>query len=282
MYLYLLHQCNIRRWINPFEFKTRDLELMLGLSRNSIGAIRNSLKQRGFINFTKGVGSGSGAYLICGVEITNPELYKKFCVKSEDTKVNTILNTKVNTTVNTTVNTNADSTLYNEEKRNKTKDNPPGGGARARKKRSARDGLFSEKELAKSEEKGIRASQLAKFSAPTIEDVKNSFLAYGADTRISDWETEAIALFSYYNSQGWVKSNGNEVSNWESLVVDWILRREKEQKRTKHNEPNTTYRRYTPEETLADEQARLARRIYNRRGGPNPPGDSADDSSLPF
>lgn len=118
MYFYLLHQCNIRRWINPFEFKTRDLELMLGLTRATISAIRNKLKQRGLIDFGKGVGSGSAVYLICGAKITETELAKKICVQPLNTKLNTTLNTNLNTTLNT----KPDSTLYIEEKRLKTKD----------------------------------------------------------------------------------------------------------------------------------------------------------------
>lgn len=72
MYFYLLHQCNIRRWINPFELKTRDLELTLGISRTTIAALRNKLKQRGFIDFAKGLGSGKAIYRMAGVKIGKP------------------------------------------------------------------------------------------------------------------------------------------------------------------------------------------------------------------
>ena len=123
MYFYLLHQCNIRRWINPFELKTRDLELTLGISRTTIAALRNKLKQRGFIDFAKGLGSGKAIYRMAGVKITDSTLNEKICVQSVDTMVNTTLDTTVDTTLNTTVNTNAKSTLYIEERRHKTKDN---------------------------------------------------------------------------------------------------------------------------------------------------------------
>ena len=120
MYFYLLHQCNIRRWINPFELKTRDLELTLGISRTTIAALRNKLKQRGFIDFAKGLGSGKAIYRMTGVKITDSTLNEKICVQSVDTMVNTTLDTTVDTTLNTTVDTNAKSTLYIEERRLKT------------------------------------------------------------------------------------------------------------------------------------------------------------------
>ena len=280
MYLYLLHQCNIRRWINPFEFKTRNLEIMLGLSRNSIGAIRNTLKQRGLIDFSKGVGSGSAAYFICGAKVTNEELFEKICVKLEDTMVNTILNTKVNTTLNTKVNTKADSTLYREEKRNKTKDKSLSVRVRARERTPTNDSLFSERELDKATPKGIKASQLSEFSPPTLQEVKDSFLAQRADIRFPDWESEAISFFSYYDSQGWIKSNGRKVASWESLVTDWIMRKERESKKSMNNEQSTANRRVSPEETLAAEQSKLADRIISRRTRQTSKGSAEGDKYL--
>lgn len=281
MYFYLLHQCNIRRWINPFEFKTRDLELMLGFTRATISAIRNKLKQRGLIDFGKGVGSGSAVYLICGAKISDKELAAKFCVQSVNTKLNTKLNTNLNTTLNTTLNTNANSTLYIEEKRNKTKDISLSR-ARKRAKEPVRDGLFSDKELSKMKPKGIRASRLVEFSPPSVKEVKDYFLLQRANIRLPDWETEAASFYSYYDSQGWVKSNGCKVSSWESLVNDWILRKEREQKQPKRNEQPSNYRRPTPEDILADEQNKLARRILARRNSQTSPGGTDGNSDLPF
>ena len=51
VYLYLLHQCNIRGWINPFQLQTRNLELALGISRRAIIESRDRLKQRGLIDY---------------------------------------------------------------------------------------------------------------------------------------------------------------------------------------------------------------------------------------
>ena len=89
LYLYLLHQCNIRRWINPFEFKTRDLERALKISRATISAARDGLKEHGLIDYVKGAGSGSAVFFIRGAKVTNEELMGKFCVQSLNTKLNT-------------------------------------------------------------------------------------------------------------------------------------------------------------------------------------------------
>ena len=54
VYLYLLQQCNIQRWQNPFEVSTKIMECTLGISRKAIIESRNRLKRRGLIDFTEG------------------------------------------------------------------------------------------------------------------------------------------------------------------------------------------------------------------------------------
>lgn len=243
MYLYLLHQCNIRRWINPFEFKTRDLELSLGLPRKTIASIRNRLKQRRLIEFVNGIGKSPSLYLIVGAKITNKELKKHFVVTSSNNKGNNKGNDIGNDKGNDMGNNSADSTLYIEEIRNKTKDIPPTpqGGQRARAP-VVSDSLFSEREMARTRPKGVKASKLAEFAPPTIEEVRRRFSELCADRPIPDCEKEADAFFAYFDSQGWVKSNGRKVTNWESLANDWILRKERENQQTKSNETGETVR----------------------------------------
>jgi hypothetical protein len=139
--------------------------------------------------------------------------------------------------------------------------------ARARGKPKEKDSLFSKAEMKRTEKKGVKAADLVGFSPPTPEQVRDYFIAQNAPARIADWETEVMSFYSYYDSQGWVKGNGRKVANWESLAIAWIIRREKEQKQSKQNEQTTSYRRNTSEDTLADEQAKLARRIIARRNG---------------
>ena len=218
MYFYLLHQCNIRRWINPFEFKTRDLELMLGLTRATISAIRNKLKQRGLIDFGKGVGSGSAVYLICGAKITDKELANKFCVQS--------LNTKLNTTLNT----NPNPTLYIEEKRLKTKDiSPVGDSPRAPVGHS----LFEDEERKSGRRKTAPRPKPPEPPPPSLEDVKAYFLSQRADERLADWEREAEVFFNHFTSLGWKTSAGAKISHWDSRANLGILEHEKPSKTDK-------------------------------------------------
>ena len=303
MYIYLLHQCDIRGWMNPFEFSTRDLELTLGITRATISAIRNKLKQRGLIDFGKGVGSGKSVYLICGAKVTNEALSDKICVHSLNTngdcvyslntKLNTngncvhslntngdcvySLNTKLNTnpicvhSLNTKSNTNPGDTIYIDNNITNISANADSARARvrarARGKPKEKDSLFSKAEMKRTEMKGVKAADLVGFSPPTPEQVRDFFINQNAPAKIAEWETEVMSFYSYYDSQGWVKGNGRKVANWESLAIAWIIRREKEQKQSKQNEQTTSYRRNTSEDTLADEQAKLARRIIARRNG---------------
>lgn len=63
-YFYLLNECNMREWLNPFELQTKNLELYLGIPRKTIGEVKNRLKQRGMIDFTEGSRSKSPMYSI--------------------------------------------------------------------------------------------------------------------------------------------------------------------------------------------------------------------------
>ena len=291
MYIYLLHQCYIRGCLNPFEFSTRDFERAFGISRSTISATRDKLKQRGLIAFGKGVGSGKSAYLICGAKVTNEAMAEKICVRSEDTNLDTnadcvrsedtnldtnadcvrSANTNLDTnpicvcSANTNLDTNSGDTIYIDN--NITNISANADSARARGKPKEGESLFTKAEMKRTEKKGVKAAELVGFSPPTPEQVRDYFIAQNAPARIADWETEVMSFYSYYDSQGWVKGNGRKVANWESLAIAWIIRREKEQKQSKQNEQTTSYRRNTSEDTLADEQAKLARRIIARRNG---------------
>ena len=51
MYYYLLKQCDLGNWANPFKLPTKKCEIELGFTRKTISNVRNSLQQKGFINF---------------------------------------------------------------------------------------------------------------------------------------------------------------------------------------------------------------------------------------
>ena len=96
MYFYLLHQCNIRGWLNPFQLQTKNLELELEIPRKSIEESKNRLKQRGLIDFSIGSRHKSPFYTIIGIELTDsPD-------NSNVTHGNTNGNTNGNTQYNKT------------------------------------------------------------------------------------------------------------------------------------------------------------------------------------
>ncbi len=68
VYMYLLHQCNIRGWHNPFQLQTRDIEFHLSITRKQIGESKNRLRDRGLISFTSGSRKEIPTYTILGLE----------------------------------------------------------------------------------------------------------------------------------------------------------------------------------------------------------------------
>ena len=64
VYHYLLYQCGLRGWHNPFQLQTRDIEFHLSITRKQIGESRNRLKQRGLIDFSVGSRKETPTYLI--------------------------------------------------------------------------------------------------------------------------------------------------------------------------------------------------------------------------
>lgn len=243
LYLYLLHQCNIRRWINPFEFRTRDLELLLGLSRTTITALRNKLKQRGLIDFSKGVGSGKSLYLIIGAKVTDEITYKKICVQSEDTKLDTMVDTKVYTKLDTKVYTNGNPTLYKEEKRKKTKDISPCGDSAS--PLSPEPSLFAEEDRRNARKKS-KTPKSPPESPPTLEEVLRYFLSQDADKRLENWEESARRFFDNFTAVDWRDKFNRRITRWDSRANSWILDDEQRQKERKQNERSKTDRQDNP------------------------------------
>lgn len=245
MYFYLLHQCNIRRWINPFELKTRDLELTLGISRTTIAALRNRLKQRGFIDFAKGLGSGKAIYRLTGVKITDSKLNEKICVQSVDTMVDTTLDTMVDTTLNTKVDTNAKSTLYIEERRHKTKDDSVAVATRGAPQRIEPESLFAEEERKAAKKKSPPKPKIT-FEPPTLDEVRRYFLNQDADKRLENWEESARRFYDNYAAVGWIDKYNRRITRWDSKANSWIIDDEKREKERKQNEQTRTDRPIPP------------------------------------
>lgn len=70
MYYYLLKQCDLGNWANPFKLPTKKCEIELDFSRKTISNVRNSLQQKGFINFKPSRVRGEVAeYEIVGLDV---------------------------------------------------------------------------------------------------------------------------------------------------------------------------------------------------------------------
>lgn len=279
IYFRLLDICNRLCWENPFSLSNPRAVALMAVTENTLAAGRDKLVMKGLIGFKRG-SRRKDTPMYCFPEKIDGEWVFPNGFTAVFTS-NIEPKPAAKRGVKPAAKSRAKPAAYNKTK-TETENNISPIGERVREREPVPDGLFSKRELSKMEQKGIKAAKLVEFSPPSVEDVKDCFLQQRANMRLPDWETEAVSFFSYYDSQGWVKSNGRKVSNWESLVNDWILRKEREQKQPKHNEQSTIYRRPTPEDTLTDEQAKLARRILARRNSQTPPGGPIGDTDLPF
>ena len=77
MYYYLLKQCDLGNWANPFKLPTKKCEIELDFTRKTISNVRNSLQQKGFINFKPSRVRGEVAeYEIVGLDAFLTETQK--------------------------------------------------------------------------------------------------------------------------------------------------------------------------------------------------------------
>lgn len=231
IYFFLLNECNIRRWLNPFELQTRNIEICIGVSRKTIGEARNRLKQRGIIDFVEAQGRGPTTYLIDGADITNNVLRELFCASNSVTSKKHKGNTRVTQTVTQGLhkgNTTQDSTLYIEDIRYKNKDSSVADATRGAPQRIEPESLFAEEE--KKEAKKRKTTPKPKPPEPpppTFDEVKAYFLSQRADERLEDWERETEIFFNHFTSLGWKTSSGAKVSRWDSRANLWIIEHEK-------------------------------------------------------
>lgn len=97
------------------------------------------------------------------------------------------------------------------------------------------------------------------FEPPSLEEARGYF---GANCLSGD----ADAFWAFFESQGWVKSNGQPVSNWGALALDWSRRQKRidaddraRGKPTASEVEAATFRpTRTPEEALAEQERRWA------------------------
>lgn len=241
IYFRLLDYCNRSGWRNPFTLPNPRAVALMAVTENTLAAGRDKLVMKGLIGFRKG-SRRKDAPMYCFPEKVDGEWVLPDCFTADFTS-NIEPKQGAKSRVKQGVKQGAKRGTYNKTKTKTETENilsPNVESAQARA--PVEDSLFSEKELEASMPRGVKAARLVEFIPPTLEEVRSYFLMRQADLCLSDLEIEADLFFSYYDSQGWVKSNGRKVANWESLANDWILRKERECKQVKSNEAGETFR----------------------------------------
>lgn len=93
LYFYLLNECNIRGWQNPFEHPNKTIVLATGMAEKTVIEVRNRLQQKGLINFEAGKRNAkSPVYYLLDVSKTGSKKVSK-TVSKEVSKTGN-LNTK--------------------------------------------------------------------------------------------------------------------------------------------------------------------------------------------
>lgn len=230
VYFRLLDVCNRLGWQNPFSLSNSRAVTLMAMNEKTFRAIRDRLGGRGLIEFRKGKKRES-APLYCFPEKTDEGWifpWENFLAVKNTVK-NTA-NAPVNDTANTTVNAPVNTPAYNKTK-TKTIKSPNGDTAVPAQPEIS---LFAEEE-----KKSARRKPKAEKAPPTLEQIRQHFLAVDADKRLENWEASAALFFDTFNADGWINKRGRSVverTKWESEANKWIFYREEQEKKNESNE----------------------------------------------
>lgn len=72
LYFFLLNECNLRHWENPFRLPARIIEAQLGIPKTTLFEAKRKLKRCGLID-SKGVRNSHTIFTICGAWQTMSE-----------------------------------------------------------------------------------------------------------------------------------------------------------------------------------------------------------------
>ena len=184
-YFYLLKECNLRNWLNPFDLPTRNIEFELSISRKTICDLRNKLQEKGLIQFKEGNKRGGAAS------------YRISYVSESNIKGNIKGNIRGNVKGNVKGNVSGNTYIKNK---NKTETN-----------------IDNSNELFPEPKKKKTPSRKKEIIAPSLSEVKEYFSG-----KLEDWEQEAETFFYHFDSLGWRTANGARIERWDSRANLWI------------------------------------------------------------
>lgn len=243
MYLYLLHQCFSRGWVDQFEVRTTDLAEILGVDDRTVLRARKGLRRRGLINFTEGTNRRSRpSYSIFGAEVDLAEDFNPTPTSTPTStpqcrgrKISQYIDNQYTYTPTSTPTSDGacrGRCRGREKEKNKEKENfPPHPPYKEKENKKEKDEKLTNpahvRDGSQFEEiEGIEEiRKIAKFP-PSLDDVKMLFFSRRADKRVANWEELAETFYSHYSSLGWKTSAGAEILNWGERVNLWILKRE--------------------------------------------------------
>ena len=234
VYFRLLDVCNRLGWQNPFSLSNSRAVALMAMNEKTFRAVRDKLAGRGLIGFRKGKRRESPPLYCFPVESDDGMVFPWEEFLPVKNTVKNTANTTANTPVNANVNTTANTPAYNKTK-TKTNKSPDGdSAARAGSELS----LFADEDK-KSSRRKPKAEKDPPPAPPTLEQIRQYFLAVDADKRLENWEVSAALFFDTFNADSWINKRGRSVverTKWESEANKWIFYREEQEKKTKPNE----------------------------------------------
>ena len=267
IYFRLLDICNKLGWRNPFTLSNPRAVALMAVTENTLAAGRDRLVMKGLIGFKKG-SRRKDAPTYCFPEKIDGEW-----VFPESFTAGFTSNIEPKSGVKPGAKSRVKPTAYNKTKTKTNKS--PDGDNRAELLPGS---LFAE------EEKKTRKRPTQSKSPPpnpTLEEVLDYFLSQDADKRLENWEESARRFYDNFNAVDWRDKFNRRITRWDSRANSWILSDESRQKEKNQNESNSINRRPTTEDTLTDEQCKLAERIALRRNRQKNSGGYGDSGEIP-
>ena len=191
LYLYLLHYCNTLNWKQVFTLTNRKICADLDITDKTLIAARGRLVDAGRIAFHSGrTKREPSKYEIMGCKNSTPFGSENGSQSgSENGSQSGKRGGKTPHNINETKQKKTDIVCVDNSQ-------------------AAIPALFDEPERAQRHKK--------EFEPPRLDEV----ISYADQNYCS--QDEARKFFDYYNAQGWVRSNGRKIQNWQSAFNGWM------------------------------------------------------------